>query len=201
MFIRFWKSHSLATQTLLRTSTGLAIIVITSATISYFYIFSILEAQTKALLAKYVIERSRSEQQLFQLAEANLAVVQETAISQLQSIGLRDPQPEFETLFLKYPDGVTRKRTKHRTNPHQATLFLDDEVVVNADVRRRVMAFYQVANQYGLAWHHRFPNLYFIAPENFSVCYWPAFDWSGNANASFYEPGEEYFSEVLNGRI
>jgi signal transduction histidine kinase/CheY-like chemotaxis protein len=193
MFIRFWKSHSLATQTLLRTSTGLAIIVITSATISYFYIFSILEAQTKALLAKYVIERSRSEQQLFQLAEANLAVVQETAISQLQSIGLRDPQPEFETLFLKYPDGVTRKRTKHRTNPHQATLFLDDEVVVNADVRRRVMAFYQVANQYGLAWHHRFPNLYFIAPENFSVCYWPAFDWSGNANASFYEPGEEYF--------
>jgi signal transduction histidine kinase/CheY-like chemotaxis protein len=193
MFIRFWKSHSLATQTLLRTSTGLAIIVITSATISYFYIFSILESQTKSLLAKYVIERSRSEQQLFQLAEANLAAVQQTALGQLQSLGIRDPQLEFETLFFKYPDGVTRKRSKHSQNPHQATLFLDDEVAVNADVRRRVMAFYQVANQYGPPWHHHFPNLYFIAPENFSVCYWPAFDWSGNANASFYEPGEEYF--------
>jgi signal transduction histidine kinase/DNA-binding NarL/FixJ family response regulator len=191
--VKHWQSHSLATQALLRLTGGIAIAVVASTAISYCYMLSLLQSQTKEKLERYVVERSQREGKLFDLAEDNLKLIKQELIYQLQKAQNQDPQAEFNQLFVKYPDGVTRDRPEVGDYTRKATLFLDDEVVVNADIRRRVMTFYYLANSYGPAWNNRFPNLYFLAPENFSVGYWPGFDWAKEATADFYEPGEEYF--------
>jgi signal transduction histidine kinase/CheY-like chemotaxis protein len=191
--VKVWQTHSLATQALLRLTGGVTIAVLASTTASYFYMFSLLDSQSKQQLERYVFERSQKEARLFSLAEDNLKLVKQELMYRLRQTGNQDPKAEFDRLFVKYPDGVTRDRLGVGDYRRKATLFLDDEVVVNADVRRRVITFYNLANSYGPAWNNRFPNLYFLAPENFSVGYWPSFDWAKEATADFYEPGEEYF--------
>lgn len=191
--VKHWETHSVATQALLRLTGGIAVAVVASTTASYFYMFSLLESRIQEQLEMYVVERSQREARLFTLAEDNLKLVKQELLYQIQEFNNQDPKAEFEQLFVKYPDGVTRDRPEVGNYSRKATLFLDDEVVVNADVRRRVMTFRNLANSYGPAWNNRFPNLYFLAPENFSVGYWPSFDWAKEATADFYEPGQEYF--------
>lgn len=105
----------------------------------------------------------------------------------------QDPREEFNQLFVKYKDGVTHNRLEGFDRTRHASIFIDDQVNIDADVRRRVLIFYELANKYGPAWLNRFPDTYFIAPENFSVAYWPDLAVSDWATADTYEPGEEYF--------
>ncbi len=184
---------TLARQTLLQMAARVAIVIIASTAIGYFHVFSVLESQTKAQLEKYVIERSHREASLFTLAKDNLAELKKELLLQLKERGQQDPQQEFTQLFVKQKDGVTRNRPESFNHKRQAGVFVDDQVSINADIRRRVMTFYNLANTYGPAWHNRFQNTYLMAPENFIVIYWPELSWAQTATANVNIPDEEYF--------
>ncbi len=186
-------THALARQTLLKMAVRVAVVIVASSAVSYFHIYSMLESQTREQLEKYVIERGQKESSLFALAEDNLAVLKQELLRQLKERENQDPREEFNQLFVKYKDGVTHNRLEGFDPTRQASIFIDDQVNIDAEVRRRVLIFYQLANKYGPAWLNRFPDTYFIAPENFSVAYWPSLSVSEWANADTYEPGEEYF--------
>jgi hypothetical protein len=183
----------LARQTLIKMAVRVAIVIFGSTALSYFHIFSILESQVRGQLEKYVIERSQRERSLFGLAEDNLAELKKALLVQLKERGEQDPREEFNKLFVKNKDGVTQHRLESFDRTRQASIFIDDRLTIDADVRRRVLTFYNLANAFGPAWHNRFLNTYFMAPENFSVAYWPELAVADWATADTYEPGEEYF--------
>ncbi len=183
---------SIATQALVKISAGVILIIFASAIGSYHFLKAVLEAQTKEKLEKYVIERVEGEKKLFALAEDNITLVKDAFLVQLEQNQDKDYSAEYNQYFTQFPDGVTRNRPEYPYD-QVAALFLDDEVVVNADVQRRTVIAYDLATHYGRAWINRFPNLYFLAPENFSIGYWPTFDWPSEATPDIDETEEEYF--------
>lgn len=193
MFFKRMTTKTLTRQTLSKMAARVAVVIIASSAVSYFHILSILEAQTREQLEKYTIQRGQSESSLFTLAEDNLSVLKQDLLQRLKERGEEDPREEFDRLFVKYKDGATHNRLENFDRKRQASIFIDDEVNINADVRRRVLIFYELANKYGPAWLNRFRDTYLMAPENFSVAYWPDLAVADWATADTYEPGEEYF--------
>jgi len=92
---------------------------------------------------------------------------------QLKKLDNKDPKAEFEHLFSKSPDGITRNRPELFDGTRQAGVYIGENITINADVRRRVLTFYELATSYGRAWHNRFQTTYFTAPDNINVLYWP----------------------------
>ena len=183
----------LARQTLIKMAVRVALVIFGSTAISYFHVFSILESQTRGQLEKYVIERGQRERSLFTLAEDNLALLKKELLWQLKERGNQDPREEFNQLFVKQKDGVTRNRPESFDYTRQAGVWIDPKITIDADVRRRVMTFYNLGNAYAPAWKNRFAGTYFLTPENFSVSYWPTVPIAQGQPADTYEPGEEYF--------
>mgnify|MGYP002777010357 CR=1 FL=1 len=183
----------IARRALLKIAVRVTIVIVASSAIGYLYILSSLESQTREQLEKYAIARTQQEKSLFDLAQDNQSILKQELLRQLAERSDRNLSSEFDRLFVKYPDGVTRNRRENFDQKRQASVFVDDEVTINAEIQRRVLLFYHLANQYGSAWNNRFLNLYIVAPENFSASYQPGFDYAAGLSNRAYEPGEEYF--------
>ncbi len=185
-------NRSLALQALMKISLGVTVVIVASTAISYYYIQSILAVQIRQKLEKYVIERGQREAQLFTLAEDDLVQLQTETPRRLKEM-VKDPQVEFSQLFVRYQDGAIRNRPETFDYTRQAGLFVNPHLVLTKDIRRRIVTFYNLLNAYGPAWKNRFASTYFVAPENFSVSFWPTVPIAQQQPADFYEPGEEYF--------
>ncbi|MDR9404638.1 MAG: ATP-binding protein [Halothece sp. Uz-M2-17] len=186
------KHGDLALQTLTKISLGVALVIIASTSISYFYLLSLLERETKQKLKHYITERTEREETRFNLARDNVEFIKNIYLQKHQEISKENYAQQYDQLFVKSPDGVTRNRPEYPFDQY-AALFLDDEIQVNADIKRRAVISFELATNYGRAWNNRFPNLYFLAPENFSVGYWPSFNWPAQATPEVDETEEEYF--------
>lgn len=191
-WIRKSQQGSLARQALSQTSLGVAFVIIGSTTISYFYIFALLERNTKQKLRQYVTERSQREEALLNLAEDNVESVKTAYLKQLATTSEEDYSAQYDQFFVRYPDGVTRNRAEY-SYKNYAALFVDDDLTVNAEIKQQVMIGFELATEYGRAWNNRFPNLYFVSPKNFCIGYWPSFNWPAAVTADFDETEEEYF--------
>jgi signal transduction histidine kinase/ActR/RegA family two-component response regulator len=186
------KQNSIGKQALTKIALGITVVIFASTTVTYLYLFYLLERETKQKLKHYITERSEREETRFNLARDNVEFVKNVYLKRHQSISEKNYAQRYEELFVQSPDGVTRNRPEYPFDEY-AALFLDDEVEVDADIKRRVIVSFQLATHYGRAWNNRFPNLYFLAPENFSVGYWPTFNWPEQATPDVDETEEEYF--------
>lgn len=193
MFLTDRKSGSLARQALVKISLGVAVVVVASTGASYWYIRSLLAEETKARLEKYVAERGHRERAILGLAEDNLGLLREGFFEEYDEPSASEVTQEFDRVFVEYPDGTHRNRDEYMDETQHTIVWMDDEVTLSPEIQRRALTFYNLGNKFGPGWMNRFPNLYLIAPENFTSGYWPAFNWGKTATADFYEPGEEYF--------
>jgi len=194
MLPKFFKSqNSLTRTTIIKMGLRIAIIIIAVTLVSYWHVMSNFETQTLEQLEKYITERGLRESALFLLAEDNHAELKKELLWQLEKWGEQDPQAEFDRLFVRFPDGVIRNRPELFDGKRQVGVYIDETLTIDADIRRRVLIFYQLAKSYGTAWHNRFQNTYMSAPENFLAVYWPEFSWAQEATTALYIPDEEYF--------
>ena len=185
---------SLTQQTLIKMCLRIAVVIITSTAISYFHMISSFKSEALGQLEQYVLERVQREEAIFALAEDNHVVLKQEVLRRLQTAGDRDPQPEFDQLFKRSPDGVIRNRPENFDGTRQAGVYIDKTLPITPEIRRRVLIFNELANTYGPAWHNRFQDTYFTTPENIMVLYWPEQStWAQDAKADLYMPHEEYF--------
>ena len=172
-------------------SIGIAIILI--ALISYLYLTVLLKSQTVEQLEHYITERGQRESSIFLLAQDNLAILKTELLLQLDALGDQDPKSEFDRLFVRSKDGVIRNRPENFDGKRQAGVYIDKSLNLDADIRRRVLTFYQLTMKYGPAWHNRFQDTYITTPENIMVIYWPEVPtWAQEAAADLHMPDEEY---------
>ena len=187
------ENGSIARQALIKISLGVTAVIVVSTGVSHYYIRSLLDAQVREKLDKYVVERGQREEGLFSLAEDNLGELKQETLRRLGETTAQDPKEEFDRLFSRSQDGAIRNRPEGFDYRYQAGLFVDPKLTIDANIRRRIVSFYNLLNAYGPAWKNRFASTYFVAPENFSVSYWPTVAIAQQQPADFYEPSEEYF--------
>ncbi|MFH2000967.1 MAG: response regulator [Planctomycetota bacterium] len=184
---------SIAGQTLIKAGIRITIVIIVATAISYFHMVSNLNEQALGQLEKYVEERGQRESAIFALAEDNHALVREAILNRLEAWGDTDPSREFDALFMRHDDGVIRNRPEQFDGTRMTGVYIDEDLEITADIRRRVLAFYSLCNQWGPAWHNRFQDLYITTPENIMVIYWPEIPlWCQEATADLHMPNEEY---------
>ncbi|MGB3207132.1 MAG: methyl-accepting chemotaxis protein [Crinalium sp.] len=189
------KRGSITRKTLLQITVGVASVIVASTAISYFQVFNSIKSQTLGQLEKYVLERGEREKAIFLLAQDNHVILKQQLLKRLEANKNQDPQAQFEQLFLRYKDQVIRNRPEKFDGTQQAGVYIGKSVNINADIRRRVLTFYNLVNSYGAAWVNRFQNTYITTPENIMVLYWPKFPtWVQEATADLYMPNEEYVS-------
>ncbi len=171
----------------------LATVILGVTLVTYGYIVRTTERQILGQLEQYVEERGQRERSIFKLAEDNHAILKAEVLERLGQTGDEDPVEEFDRLFVKYEDGVTRNRSEIFDGMKQAGVYIDETLEIDADIRRRVLTFFSLCNQFGPAWHNRFQDTYITTPENIMVIYWPEIPrWCQDATTDLYMPDEEY---------
>ena len=184
---------SLAGRALLRIAIRVAIIIVLMTAVSYFHVVSTIQDQSLSQLEKYIVERTEREGIVFRLAEDNHKQLKVELLRRLQALGDTDPVEAFNEKIVKFPDGTWRTRLEGFDGTRESFVFIGRQAKIDADLRRRVMTFLELSNQYGPAWHHRLQNVYFTTPENLLAGYWPEVpDWAHSLPADIYMPDEEY---------
>ncbi len=184
---------SLTQKTLTQITVSVAIVIAAAATISYFQLISTLKSQKLEQLKNYVVERGEREKSIFTLAQDNEGILKQALLQRLQETSNVDPQVQFDQLFTRSKDGVIRNRPGKFDGTRQVGVYIGKSATINADIRRRVINFYELLTAYGPAWHNRLQDTYITTPENIIAVYWPELpNWVQDASANLYMPDEEY---------
>ncbi|WP_309894748.1 ATP-binding protein [Archangium sp.] len=153
----------------------IGLIIALSTLVSYFHLQSTLRTEALGRLEQHVSERGQREQAIFVLAEDNHAVVKKALEERIRTLPQEEVSARFDSLFARLPDGTVRNRPEGFDGTRMMGVFVPQGVNVDtdADLRRRVLAAYDVLTGYAPAFHTRFTTTFITLPEGVMVGYWP----------------------------
>ncbi|NJR38680.1 MAG: HAMP domain-containing protein [Leptolyngbyaceae cyanobacterium CSU_1_4] len=193
----------LSRKTLARITLRVAGVVLLSAGFSYLYAVSALQAQAKQELQKYITERGQRESSRFQLAQSNLALLQQRFLIELKQPVSPNLDIEFNQVFLPWNDRTLRNFPQKRSIQGFDTLRYPTASVgrteqggktpITAELQHRAMTAYKLVGSYGAAWTKQFADLYYVSPENVNINYWRGIPLALTSPSELYQPKEEYF--------
>jgi signal transduction histidine kinase len=176
----------------------IAVVIGLATVFSYLHLFNAMRDQALAQLERHVLDRSQREQEIFLLAQGNHAALKQALRERIEAWRQKDPQPHFDTLFARMPDGTIRNQLQGFDGTRMPQVFVAKDVPVDDDFRRRLIAAYEVTAQYGPALHVRFTDTYVMLPEGALVMYWPkAPTWSRDVEATYSFSTLDYFTQSL----
>lgn len=185
--------NSISSRTLIKMSARIALVILILTAVSYYHMFSNIKEQSLEQLEKYILERGKRESIIFSIAGSNHEILKNEILRTLNKLDNAEIETEFEDLFTRHRDGITRNRPENFDGTLQSGVYIGYKVEIDADIRRRVLTFYKLCNMYGRAWHEQFQDTYITTPENIIVIYWPEEPmWCQNAGTDLYMPDEEY---------
>jgi signal transduction histidine kinase len=176
----------------------IGILIALTTLVSYLHMFHTLREEAIQQLARHVSERSQREQAIFVLAEDNHALLQKALEERIQAGSQEDPNPRFDRLFTQLPDGTVRSRAEGFDGTKGVGVFIPRGVTLDTELRRRILAAYDVAAQYGPAFAGRFTNTYITLAEGPVFSYWPERpNWALEVPADYPTLGYEYYTVSL----
>ncbi|MDZ8261774.1 hybrid sensor histidine kinase/response regulator [Nostoc sp. ChiQUE01b] len=186
---------SLTQQTLIKTAVSIGVVIVVSTGIAYFKLISSITTEALAAVEKYVQLRAQRENKIFILAQENHVLLKQALLARLKAQSDRDPKVEFDQLFVRMADGTIRNRASKFDLQKSPGIFLGQNISINPDIRRRVVAYFDELSAYGPAWRNRFVNTYIQIPENGIAIYMPTYPWVQNApqDKSFRVTDDESF--------
>ncbi|HZI06614.1 MAG TPA: histidine kinase, partial [Archangium sp.] len=155
----------LARSTLIKMGARIAVVIALTSFFSFLHMQHTLRTEALVQLKQHVSERSQREQAIFLLAEDNIAVVRKALEERLRSLSAEDVDARFGRLFVQLPDGSVRSRLEGFDGTKMPGVFVPRGVTVDLDMRRRLLASYDVLAQYGPAFHVRFTDTFITLPE------------------------------------
>ncbi|REG35782.1 histidine kinase/DNA gyrase B/HSP90-like ATPase [Archangium gephyra] len=176
----------------------IAVVIALTTFFSYLHMLRTLRGEALTQLEQHVSERGQREQAIFLLAEDNHVVLKRALEERIRALGPEDLGPRFDRLFVRLPDGSLRSRPEGFDGTKMTGVFVPRGVKVDEDMRRRLLASYDVLNQYGPAFHVRFADTFVTLPEGPIVIYWPERPtWVHDAEPGFMVTQQVYFSTSL----
>jgi len=163
---------SLTQQTLIKLLFRMMGIFIVSALLTYGHIVDQAQFDTQEQLQKYVIERGKREEAIFQLA-ADRHILLKQAFATVAAGAAETLTPLFA-----WSDGTHRNFPEHQDlhsfeGESKSSVFVGRDVPMTATLYRKIRRFEQLLLQYAPAWRDRFVNTWIASPENVAVTYWP----------------------------
>ncbi|HYO68681.1 MAG TPA: ATP-binding protein [Archangium sp.] len=166
-------SASLARSTLIQMGVRIGILIALTTLVSYLHMFRTLREEAIQQLARHVAERSQREQAIFLLAQDNHALLQKALDERIRAWSQQEPDPRFDSLFTRWPDGTIRSRAEGFDGARMVGLFVPPGVKLDTELRRRILAAYEVITQYGPAFSARFTDTYVTLVEGPVLTFWP----------------------------
>ncbi|WPB80540.1 ATP-binding protein [Archangium violaceum] len=164
-----------------------AVIIALSTLFSFLHIRQALRTEILEQLQQQVSERAQREQAIFVLAEDDHALIKKTFLEQLQSFQSQQEEVDarFDKLFVRPPDGTVRSRPEV-DGSRMVQVFVPRGVVLDAVLRVRILAAYDVLTRFSPVFHLRFKTTYITFPEGVVVAFMPTTPtWSQEIGADF----------------
>ena len=174
-------ARSIARRTLLNVAARISLVVALASIVSYWHVRSGLERQALEYLERYVEQRRVRESAIFELASGNLGIFAKAYLEELRWTDVREAETRFDSLFEARPDGTHRLR-EEAFRSHGVTGVVGRHVPLDRDLKRRLMAAFDLVARFGPAWGAHFASLYVVTPENALLIYWPGQPWALTAS-------------------
>ena len=159
----------------------IAAVILIVTVLTYWHLYSTLKSDILDDLRRFAHERSRSESELFLLAETQTDLMAQQIGRHLADYGQQDPQAEFDHYFQRDPDGLVRVRPEFSDTHRYASAYLRHDVALTPDLRRRVLSSWHTLTEQGPLAQNRFFQAFVNMPEQLSINYLPGVDWSKSA--------------------
>ncbi|EKV29485.1 hypothetical protein C882_0307 [Caenispirillum salinarum AK4] len=175
------RGASLAWRALRSVSLGITLVVVVATLLAYRQVEAGLESQALASLRTTIEERRARESMVFTHAGANLDIAATSYDRQLTLTGFPDVRHRFDVLFDRHDDGTLRvaEDVFWRTG---VTGFIGKHVLVDDDLKRRIVAGYDVLARLGPAFRAGYTNFYMVLPEPAVLMFWPDTPWALEAS-------------------
>ena len=169
--------RSITLQTLRKIAIRISLVVAAATIMSYWHVRTGFEQQAVENLERYVEQRRVRESAIFDLASSNIRTFSEAYLREISQLDPQGAEQRFSALFEQRPDGTTRL-TEDVFKAYGVTGFIGKHVVADRDLKRRLIAAFDLITQFGPAWKSQFANLYVVTPEGAIIMYWPEQPWA-----------------------
>ncbi|MEO1431378.1 MAG: ATP-binding protein [Cyanobacteria bacterium J06632_19] len=189
--------ESLSISTLLNMTVRLMLVVLAISGISYVHLMHQLSQDMGEQLSKYIIQRSKREEEIFVLAEDNHALLRQDFLKRFNADLAIDWRDRFQDYFYAWSDGTVRNVPEgtlpEAFNPEaHPTSFLGRNVDLTPDLCKRMVLSYEFADKYGGGWRNRFLDTHISLPEGANTVLLSGSAWGIQATADLYIPDEEW---------
>ena len=165
---------SLTRHTLIKLLFRMTGIFIVSALLTYGHIMGQAQCNTQEQLQKYVTERGKREETVFQLAiDRHILLKQAFATVEAQTQPAKTLTPLFawsDGTHRNFPEYQELSQFESQSTP---AVFVGRDVPMTPALYRRIRQFEQLLLQYAPAWRDRFINTWIVSPDNVAITYWP----------------------------
>lgn len=188
------RKSSLTRTMLINLSLRMAGVFIVSALLTYGHIMGQVELNTQEQLQKYVTERGKREEAIFQLAADRHALLKSA-----YAIAAQQPQSETSlTNLYAWTDGTHRNFPEHQNlqqfeGSAKPAVFVGQNVPLTPTVNRQIRLFEQLLLQFAPAWRDRFINTCLLSPDNIAATYWPEVPGPLMVRGDFDIRSEQFF--------
>lgn len=164
---------SLTRHTLVQLLFRMTGIFLVSALLTYGHIIGQAQFSTQEQLRKYVTERGKREEAIFQLA-VDRHILLKQAFATVTTPQFAEPQ----TPLFAWSDGTHRNFPDHQDlhqfkSESEPSVFVGRNVALTASLSCQIQQYEQLLLQYAPAWRDRFVNTWIASPQNVAVTYWP----------------------------
>ena len=155
------------------------------------------EFQLRQDLERHLRDRSRHDNDIFKLAEANHKILKTDLMERLRQPILSDIGTRFgkdlyqwnDQSYRNFPQG---KDPKGFPSIQKATTFVGPQVQVTDELKGQILLFEELTSLYGRAWYGRYSNTWINSNQNVSADYRPGSLWGLEAPSSTDVTQEEY---------
>ncbi|MCF7980356.1 MAG: PAS domain S-box protein [Pseudomonadales bacterium] len=163
---------SLAANTLRSLVFPITLVILITTIIAYVLFYASVKQRELDKLALFSKERVARELDIFKLAEDNLKVASEDLVQQLMATSSSQAEEAFGRLAVLKDNGVYRSRPQNFDTRRSPQIVIANQAKISPLMKRLILANDIVLSKYGPAWHHRFPNIYFVGKEDFGSIFW-----------------------------
>lgn len=168
------RTHTLTRRTLLWLGSGGAIVLLLASAASTWILFRQVESHAGERLGLLAMERARIIEQELGRTVAAHEVARRAFIERWRDDPGEDTPSRFDAIFTTYPDGAIRNRPEISDGSKISTGWIRKGETVTDDLRRRMVLFFNLSQQYGPGMVLREENLFFTAyPEQANMGYDP----------------------------
>lgn len=183
--------ESLTRKTLIKTFIWVGIITLVCNGLGFLYLMKKVKNHAIKNVQVYTEVVVKKESQIFLDAKKNNQNMKSFLAREL---GLNSPQDiaQFNQLLTKRKDGTIRN-VEPFNDREIPGVFLGKNVVINEEMKERVVDFFNIVKSFGRAWENHFANTYIQIPENGIVIYMPNYPWTEKAEPDKIVTTDESF--------